>query len=53
VPTARRQAEATDQAMKEIRKLVSTVGSYVAESNFFDEAWQQSFGGRTTPDCSP
>ena len=45
VPTARRQVEATGQAMKEIRKLVPTVGSYVAESNFFDGAWQQSFWG--------
>ena len=52
VATARRQAEATDRAMQEIRKLVPIVGSYVAESNFFESAWQQSFWGRTTRDCS-
>jgi FAD/FMN-containing dehydrogenase len=45
VATARRQAEATDRAMQEIRKLVPIVGSYVAESNFFESAWQQSFWG--------
>jgi FAD binding domain/Berberine and berberine like len=45
VPTARRQAKATDQAMSEVRKLIPTVASYVAESNFFDGAWQQSFWG--------
>jgi FAD/FMN-containing dehydrogenase len=31
--------------MQEIRKLVPIVGSYVAESNFFESAWQQSFWG--------
>jgi Berberine and berberine like len=45
VPTARRQAKATHQAMSEVRKLIPTVASYVAESNFFDGAWQQSFWG--------
>ena len=30
-----------------------TVGSYVAESNFFEPAWQESFGVRTTRGCLP
>ena len=43
--TARRHAEAINKAMNEVRKLLSSVGSYVAESDFFDQAWQQSFWG--------
>jgi hypothetical protein len=31
--------------MSEMRKLLPTVGAYVSESDFFDEAWQQSFWG--------
>ena len=42
---ARKHAEAINKAMNEIRKLVPSVGSYVAESDFFDEAWRRSFWG--------
>jgi FAD/FMN-containing dehydrogenase len=42
---ARSEADAIDKAMSELRKLLPTVGSYVAESDFFEEAWQQSFWG--------
>jgi FAD/FMN-containing dehydrogenase len=42
---ARRHAQAIDRAMTEIRSLLPTVGSYVAESNFFEPAWQKSFWG--------
>jgi FAD/FMN-containing dehydrogenase len=42
---ARRHAEAIDQAMLEVRNLLPEVGSYLAESDFFHEAWQQSFWG--------
>jgi FAD/FMN-containing dehydrogenase len=42
---ARHHAEAIDRAMSEIRALLPTVGSYVAESNFFEPAWQESFWG--------
>jgi FAD/FMN-containing dehydrogenase len=45
VPTARKRAEAIDKAMNEIRKLIPGAGSYVAESDFFDEAWRRSFWG--------
>jgi FAD/FMN-containing dehydrogenase len=31
--------------MDEVRKRVPSAGSYVAESNFFDADWQQSFWG--------
>jgi FAD/FMN-containing dehydrogenase len=43
--TARQQADMIDKAMNEIRKLLPKVGSYVAEGNFFDEAWRESFWG--------
>ena len=43
--TARQHADATDKAMNEVRKLLPNAGSYVAESNFFDEAWRESFWG--------
>jgi FAD/FMN-containing dehydrogenase len=43
--TAREHAEAIDKAMNEVRKLLPNAGSYVAESDFFDEAWRQSFWG--------
>jgi FAD/FMN-containing dehydrogenase len=43
--TARKHADAINKAMNEVRKLLSNVGSYVAEGNFFDAAWQESFWG--------
>jgi FAD/FMN-containing dehydrogenase len=43
--TAREHADAIDKAMNEMRKLLPNGGSYVAESDFFDEAWRQSFWG--------
>jgi FAD/FMN-containing dehydrogenase len=45
IAAARQDAQAIDKAMTEIRKLVPKPGSYVSESNFFDEAWRQSFWG--------
>ena len=43
--TARKEADAIGKAMEELRKLVPHAGSYVAESDFFEEAWQESFWG--------
>ena len=43
--SARRNARAIGRAMDEVRKLVPNPGSYVAESNFFNEDWQRSFWG--------
>jgi FAD/FMN-containing dehydrogenase len=42
---ARRQADAVDRAMNEVRALLPNVGSYVSEGNFFDRAWRDSFWG--------
>jgi FAD/FMN-containing dehydrogenase len=47
--TAREHADAIDKAMNEVRKLLPNVGSYVAESDFFDKAWRQSFWGPNYP----
>ena len=44
-PGARQHADAIDRAMTEMRTRLPTVGSYVAESNFFEPAWQESFWG--------
>jgi FAD/FMN-containing dehydrogenase len=46
VVTARRHALAIDKAMNEVRRVLPEVGSYVSESNYFDEAWRQSFWGQ-------
>ena len=43
--TAHQHADAIDKAMNEVRKLLPNVGSYMAEGNFFDEAWRESFWG--------
>jgi FAD/FMN-containing dehydrogenase len=42
---ARQHSEAINKAMDEIRKLVPNAGSYMAEGNFFDGNWQESFWG--------
>jgi FAD/FMN-containing dehydrogenase len=46
VATARRHAGAIEKAMDEVRRLLpNAAGSYVAESDFFEEAWRESFWG--------
>lgn len=45
VATARRRARLVENAMNEVRKLSPTVGSYVAESDFFETAWQEACWG--------
>jgi FAD/FMN-containing dehydrogenase len=42
---ARRHADAIGRAMSEIRRIAPDSGSYVAESNFFNEAWRDAFWG--------
>jgi hypothetical protein len=42
---ARRNACEIRKSMDELRKIVPDAGSYVSESNFFDQSWQQSFWG--------
>lgn len=62
VAAARAHAQAIDKAMNELRKIAPNPGSYVSESNFFEEDWRQSFWGpnyarllavkdRYDPDC--
>ena len=43
--TARNDAEAIDNAMHEVRKLLPSIGSYLAESDFFAAAWRDAFWG--------
>jgi FAD/FMN-containing dehydrogenase len=47
--TARQQAKAIDRAMSAIRPLLPAAGAYVAESDFFETAWQESFWGVNYP----
>jgi FAD/FMN-containing dehydrogenase len=42
---ARDHVEVIKKGMNEIRKVVPGVGSYVAESDFFEEGWRESFWG--------
>ncbi len=46
---ARRNAEAIGKAMDEVRRVVPRPGCYVAESNFFEEHWQEAFWGANYP----
>lgn len=45
VAMARREAEAVKRAMQELRDLAPEAGSYGAESDFFEEHWQNAFWG--------
>jgi FAD/FMN-containing dehydrogenase len=45
VATARKDADAIDKAMNELRKVMPSVGSYVLETNFFQPNWQDAFWG--------
>lgn len=42
---ARRQAEAVGAAMGQIRGIVSDIGSYGVEGDYFEESWQAVFWG--------
>ncbi|HEX4200862.1 MAG TPA: FAD-binding oxidoreductase [Chthoniobacterales bacterium] len=46
VTTARQNAQKIGQAMAELRKIIPNPGSYVNETNYFEESWQESFWGR-------
>lgn len=43
--TARRNADAIDRAMNELATVVAHPGSYLSESDFFEDDWKQSFWG--------
>jgi FAD/FMN-containing dehydrogenase len=40
---ARQNATKISEAMNKLRKVIPEAGSYVSESNYFNEAWQQSY----------
>lgn len=46
---SRRRAGAVGRATDEMRKLVPNAGSYVSESNFFNENWPRAFWGPNYP----
>ena len=49
LPAARRNAQRIASAMAELRKLVPEPGSYVAESGYFERAWQKSYWDANYP----
>jgi FAD/FMN-containing dehydrogenase len=49
IVAARQHARAVGEAMLPLRDLLASVGSYVAEANYFEKAWQQSFWGLNYP----
>ncbi len=46
---AHRDARAIDAATAELRKIAPQAGSYLSESNFFNERWQQDYFGAHYP----
>ena len=51
--TARNNAEAIDKAMHEVRTLLPSIGSYLAESDFSQRRGGTRFGDRTTQNSWP
>ena len=47
--TAKARADATAEAMQELRKLVAAPASYVSETNFYEKDWQKAFWGPNYP----
>ena len=45
IATARRQAARVGAAMAELRAILPSVASYLAEGDYFDPAWRESFWG--------
>jgi hypothetical protein len=45
VEQANRNARAVDRATSELRRVAPGGGSYVSESNFFNQNWQSAFWG--------
>jgi FAD/FMN-containing dehydrogenase len=43
---AHQDARAIDQCTAELRRIAPNAGSYVSESNYFNDHWQQAFWGR-------
>ena len=49
VAEARNEAAAIGNAMNELRTLNVGPGSYVSESNYFEQKWQESYWGTNYP----
>jgi FAD/FMN-containing dehydrogenase len=49
VERARREAASVQRATSELRRLLPSVNSYVAESSFFEPRWQEAFWGSNYP----
>jgi FAD/FMN-containing dehydrogenase len=49
IVTAHQHARAVGEAMAPLRALLASAGSYVAEADYFEKAWQQSFWGPNYP----
>lgn len=49
VAEARQKARKVGSSMNELIKIVPNAGSYVSESDFFEQNWQQSFWGSNYP----
>ncbi|MGA8793891.1 BBE domain-containing protein, partial [Candidatus Binatus sp.] len=49
VAKGRKAAERVDRCMSQLRALVPNPGSYVSESNFFENGWQHSYWGSNYP----
>jgi FAD/FMN-containing dehydrogenase len=49
VTAARQNAMKIGQAMTELRKIIPKAGTYLSESNYFEESWQESFWGLNYP----
>jgi FAD/FMN-containing dehydrogenase len=45
VTEARQNAIKIGEAMTELRKIIPEPGSYLSETNYFEESWQESFWG--------
>src|SRR6266851_3268247 len=49
VVAGRKAAERVDRCMSQLRALVPDPGSYVSESNYFENGWQHSYWGSNYP----
>jgi FAD/FMN-containing dehydrogenase len=49
VIAARKDAHAIDLAAAELRRIAPDAGSYVSESNYFNESWRKAFWGPNYP----
>src|SRR5262245_25796725 len=49
IVSARQHARAIGEVMTPIRDLLASVGSYVAEADYFEKAWERSFWGPNYP----